>query len=86
MSDGYVIENGDIKLTLSDADLEDILEDVKDCRDLLEPQIRLIGNTLVFRDQDIAGGCNRLLAGFASLAWKPSDKSRCHNIVADDIR
>ena len=53
MSDGYVIENGDIKLTLSDADLEDILEDVKDCRDLLEPQIRLIGNTLVFRDQDI---------------------------------
>lgn len=53
MSDGYVIENGDIKLTLSDADLEDILEDVKDCRDLLEPQIRLIANTLVFRDQDI---------------------------------
>lgn len=53
MSDGYVIENGDIKLTLSDADLEDILEDVKDCRDLLEPQIKLIGNTVVFRDQDI---------------------------------
>ena len=53
MSDGYVIENGNIKLTLSDADLEDILEDVKDCRDLLEPQIKLIGNTVVFRDQDI---------------------------------
>lgn len=53
MSDGYVIENGNIKLTLSDADLEDILEDVKDCRDLLEPQIKLIGNTIVFRDQDI---------------------------------
>lgn len=53
MSDGYVIENGDIKLTLSDADLEDILEDVKDCRDLLEPQIRLDGNTVIFRDRDI---------------------------------
>lgn len=53
MSDGYVIENGDIKLTLSDADLEDILDDVKDCRDLLEPHIRVTGNTVIFRDQDI---------------------------------
>lgn len=53
MDDGYVIENGEIKLTLSEADLEDVLEDVKDCRDLLEPHIRLIGNTVIFRDQDI---------------------------------
>ena len=54
MSDGYVIENnGDIKLTLSDANLKDILEDIKNCRDLLEPQIRLEGNVAIFRDQDI---------------------------------
>lgn len=42
--------------------------------------------SVVFRDQDIAGRCNRLLAGFASLARKPCGKSRCGNIVAYDVR
>ena len=40
----------------------------------------------VLRDQDIAGRCNSLLASFAALARKPSDKGWCNRIVADDVR
>ena len=40
---------------------------------------------IVFRYQDIAGRCNRVLAGFLALAREPCDKSRCDTIVAYDV-
>ena len=53
MDGRYTIEDGEIKLTLSEADFEGVLEDVSGCRDLLEPQIRIVDNMVVFRDYDI---------------------------------
>lgn len=53
MSGGYTIENGEIKLALNEADFAGVLEDVSECRDLLEPHIRVVDNTVIFRDSDI---------------------------------
>lgn len=53
MDGRYIIEDGEIKLALSEADFESVLEDVSECRDLLEPQIRIVNNTVIFRDHDI---------------------------------
>lgn len=53
MVDGYIVENGVIKVTLTDADLEVVLDEIKECRHLLEPEIKLDGNTVIFREQDI---------------------------------
>lgn len=53
MDGKYIIEDGEIKLALSEADFESVLEDVSECRDLLEPQIRIVNNTVIFRDHDI---------------------------------
>ena len=53
MGGSYIIENGEIKLLLSEADFAEVLDDVSQCRDLLEPQIRIIDNTVIFRDHDI---------------------------------
>lgn len=53
MDGKYIIEDGEIKLALSEADFESVLEDVSNCRDILEPQIRIVDNMVVFRDHDI---------------------------------
>ena len=53
MANKYTVEDGDIKLELSQIDMETFMQDTQGIRHLLEPEIRVDGRHIMFRECDI---------------------------------
>lgn len=53
MASGYILEDGEIKISLDEVDFLTFMEEAKDCKDLLLPYIRIEDNYIIFRDRDV---------------------------------
>lgn len=53
MAGGYMLEDGEIKIGLDEEDFLTLIEEAKDCKDILKPHIRIEDNFIIFRDKDV---------------------------------
>lgn len=53
MVGGYIIEDGEIKISLDESDFLSLVGEVEDCADILAPHIRISDNFIIFRDRDV---------------------------------